>query len=622
MDTQHSSSGRSDAARRRLWLSRQSFTPKAPRPVHPSRHFLIIGALLAFAGLSGVALRPAADPTHVSGRQAPGMSGYLHTDGAQLVDASGRQVRLTGVNWFGLETCAFTPHGLWARNWVDMMRQIVDLGFNTIRLPFSSQLLDPGSQPNGIDYTLNPDLQGLSGLQIMDKVVAEAQVLGLKVILDRHRPDCGGQSPLWYTDHYSEARWIADWVMLAKRYAGNDAVIGADLHNEPHGPATWGDGNPATDWRLAAERAGNAILSANPNWLIVVEGVEHIGTSDWYWWGGNLANAGSYPVQLTVPNRLVYQAHDYGPEVSYQSWFNAPDFPRNMTNIWDQHWGYLQEQNIAPVLVGEFGGKSVDSGTEGTWIHTLMSYIHAHQLSYTFWCLNPNSGDTGGLLEDDWKTVNPAKMALLHDDLAPVVAPSMPMSSMQQLAPAPTAVPTLVAATPTAVPTLGAATPTAEPTLGAATPAAPSGLVVLYADGRPDPVSNNPAPNLRIVNNGDMPVALSDLEARYYFTAENLRDQAQILDVDWSSIGAGNVLGTFIHVRDNFYYLQVHFSPGAGQLAPNGGAAEIKMRIHKPDWSTYDQTDDFSYGPPVTYTAWPRVALLARGQLVWGAEGA
>ncbi|HZS87282.1 MAG TPA: cellulase family glycosylhydrolase, partial [Chloroflexota bacterium] len=178
---------------------------------------------------------------------APTSTGYLHTEGARIVDASGREVHFTGVNWFGLETCAFAPHGLWSRNWRDMMLQIRRLGFNTIRLPFSDQLLDPATmpEPRTIDYRLNPDLKGLSGLQIMDKIVAEARVLGLTVILDRHRPDCGAQSPLWYTDHYSEARWIADWVRLAQRYAGNDAVVGADLHNEPHGPATWGDGNPA-----------------------------------------------------------------------------------------------------------------------------------------------------------------------------------------------------------------------------------------------------------------------------------------------------------------------------------------------------------------------------------------
>jgi endoglucanase len=348
-------------------------------------------------------------------------SRYLHTHGTRLENAAGRAVRLTGINWFGLETCAFAPHGLWSRNWRAMVVQIQHLGFNTIRLPFSSQLLEPQSRPNGIDYTLNPDLKGLSGLQIMDKIVAEARVLGLKVILDRHRPDCSAQSPLWYTARYSEARWIADWVRLAHRYAGNDAVIGADLDNEPHGPATWGDANQATDWRLAAERAGNAILRVNPHWLIFVQGVEHLGTSDWYWQGGNLANARRYPVRLIVPHRLVYEAHDYGPEVWAQSWFRAANFPQNLPHLWDTHWGYLQEQGRAPVLVGEFGGKEVDRGKEGVWIHTLMAYIRAHGLSYTFWCLNPNSGDTGGLLANNWTTVNAAKMALLRTDLAPLI---------------------------------------------------------------------------------------------------------------------------------------------------------------------------------------------------------
>ncbi len=377
------------------------------------------GILFLLIGSSGLAWR-------LRAARAPLSSGDLHTSGSRLLNAAGQEVRITGINWFGLETCAFAPHGLSSRNWRDMMTQIRALGFNAIRLPFSSQLFDPGSQPNSIDVNLNPDLQGLSGLQILDKIVAEAHVLGLKVILDRQRPDCGAQSPLWYTDRYSEARWISDWVMLAKRYAGNDAVIGADLHNEPHGAATWGSGNLATDWRLAAERAGDAILRANPDWLIFVEGIEAVNKHNAYWWGGNLANAGRYPVRLIVPGRLVYEAHDYGPSVWVQSWFHAPTFPRNMPAIWDQHWGYLQEQHIAPVLMGEFGARNVDSGIEGTWIHALMSYMKARGIGYTFWCLNPDSGDTGGLLEGDWKTVDPAKMALLRPDLAPLIGSGAP----------------------------------------------------------------------------------------------------------------------------------------------------------------------------------------------------
>jgi hypothetical protein len=204
-----------------------------------------------------------------------------------ITDATGKRLRLRGVNWFGFETDAFAPHGLSVRNYDDMLAQMADLGFNTLRLPYSNQLFDPGSVPSGIDERLNADLRGLAGVSLLDALVAGAWRHGLHVILDRHRPNAYAQSDLWYTEEVPESRWIADWVMLARRYRGHPAVLGADLHNEPHGAATWGDGNRWTDWRLAAERAGNAILAVNPDWRIFVQGVERVG-GDYYWWGGNL----------------------------------------------------------------------------------------------------------------------------------------------------------------------------------------------------------------------------------------------------------------------------------------------------------------------------------------------
>src|SRR6266478_1470793 len=98
-------------------------------------------------------------------------SGFLHTFQGELVNTSGCEVQLTGVNWFGFETSAFAPHGLWARNWQDMLKQIARTGFNTIRLPFTNQLFDPASVPQGINYRLNPDLKGLSGLALMDRII-------------------------------------------------------------------------------------------------------------------------------------------------------------------------------------------------------------------------------------------------------------------------------------------------------------------------------------------------------------------------------------------------------------------------------------------------------------------
>jgi aryl-phospho-beta-D-glucosidase BglC (GH1 family) len=196
------------------------------------------------------------------------------TQGNQIIDPYNQPFQITGVNWFGLETLDYAPHGLWARNYKDMMDQMKELDYNTIRLPFSNQLFEEGSIPNGIDFNLNSDLQGLSGLEILDKIVDYAGQIGLHIILDRHRPSANGQSELWYTDTYSEERWIADWQMLATRYSNNPTIIGADLHNEPHGSATWGSGDENTDWRLVAEQAGNAILETNPNWLIFVQGIE------------------------------------------------------------------------------------------------------------------------------------------------------------------------------------------------------------------------------------------------------------------------------------------------------------------------------------------------------------
>jgi endoglucanase len=343
----------------------------------------------------------------------------LHAHNGKIVDASGHEVVLTGVNWFGLETGTFAPHGLWTRNWSQMLDQMASSGFNTIRLPYSNQLFDPASKPNGIDLKKNPDLAGLTGPQIMDKIVDGATSRGIMVILDRHRPDAQGQSALWYTDHVSEQRWLNDWVMLAKRYRDNPLVIGADLHNEPHGNATWGDGNKATDWRAAAERAGDAVLAANPNWLVLVEGVESY-QGHGYWWGGNLQGARQHPVRLTDQSKLVYSAHDYSPNVWQQSWFSDPKFPKNLPALWDSMWGSLAADHQAPVLLGEFGGRSVGADPEGVWQHSLMGYLKERGISYTYWCWNPDSGDTGGILADDWTSVHPDKLALLRTYQGPL----------------------------------------------------------------------------------------------------------------------------------------------------------------------------------------------------------
>jgi len=367
------------------------------------------------------------------GPDLPPLTGYLHVEGNKLLDSRGNSVRLTGVNWFGFETSNEAPHGTWARDYRSMLKQIHDLGFNTIRLPWSNAIMRPnavaqsvntnGKDPYDGTDPMNADLKGKTPMQMLDLVVTAAGEVGLKLILDNHSrdPDAYDKEEVWYTASTSEAQWIADWVSMVTRYAGNPAVVAVDLDNEEHGKATWGAGVAATDWNSAAERCGNAVLAANPDVLIVVEGVEFFGTDD-YWWGGNLGAAKATPIKLSHPEKLVYSAHDYGPQVHAETWFTDATFPANLASVWDKHWDFLMSQNLGHVLIGEFGigDRTFQNGAEGMWFDTLLAKLGT-SYSWTFWCWNPNSGDTGGLLDaSDWVTPVQWKIDALKPYLAPM----------------------------------------------------------------------------------------------------------------------------------------------------------------------------------------------------------
>jgi endoglucanase len=352
------------------------------------------------------------------------LDGNWSARGSDLVDADGDAVQIRGVNWFGFETSAGMPHGLWSRNMEEMLDQIAGLGFNSIRLPFSSAMLDGTAAPQGINEQENPDLIGLTSLELMDRMVDAAGARGLAIILDRHTLAPDNRAALWYDQQFPRERLISDWQLLAERYADRVNVIGADLYNEPHDNACWGCDDPAVDWRAAAQEAGNAIHAIEPQWLIFVEGVEHADgascdspdATGCNWWGGNLGQADEEPIVLDQPGKVVYSSHEYATSVFRQQWFDDPQFPANMPGIWDAFWGDLERNGIAPVMVGEFGSK-LEADIDKVWMKALLTYLDEIDAGFTYWSFNPNSGDTGGVLEDDWVTVDQEKMALLAPHL-------------------------------------------------------------------------------------------------------------------------------------------------------------------------------------------------------------
>jgi hypothetical protein len=80
------------------------------------------------------------------------------------------------------------------------------------------------------------------------------------------------------------------------------------------------------------------------------------------------------------------------------------------------------QQNLGHILIGEFGIKdrSAAGGKAGVWFDTVLSKLGT-TYSWTFWCWNPNSGDTEGLLAYDWLTPVQWKIDALKAAMAPMI---------------------------------------------------------------------------------------------------------------------------------------------------------------------------------------------------------
>ncbi|MBI4494030.1 MAG: cellulase family glycosylhydrolase [Chloroflexi bacterium] len=384
----------------------------------------------------------------------PRFSGPFHAEGASIVDHQGQVVRLTGVNWFGLENADRALQYAWEQPIGDLVRTIAEGGFNTIRLPLSADIVDNKPLTHQGLLARNPELRGKGELDLVRAVLDYAAVRGVGVILDLHRRE-GGRPGSYGSDGFGDPdprgenarRWLAAWARLAEAFGDHPAVIGADLYNEPsfnqRQEITW------EVWRPLAELGGNALLAKVPHWLIFVEGTAvardpATGQEVWFWDGGNLIQAAAAPVRLSDPSKLVYSAHEYGPNVydtpdSYvrdpRGWAAktfgadpqraaqmAADFPRNLVAVRTTFYAYLAIQGLAPVYVGEFGsqrGNPLSIEVERDQLRCFQQ----HGLSFTRWALGQSQDVSdlaaGGARQLDPAFVNLAKPALFAGHLGP-----------------------------------------------------------------------------------------------------------------------------------------------------------------------------------------------------------
>jgi len=373
----------------------------------------------------------------------------------KILSSDGKRFKLAGVNWYGASDVYHVVGGLEFANADAVARSVRDMGFTAVRLPFSNEMLRPGTAvPEGaVCVERNPKLRGLGPLEVFDEVVAALGRAEIAVVLNNH---CsfgawGGEmdeNGLWYAeDILSEEQWLEDWAFLAERYREAPHVVGFDLRNEVRPVASqwfgwswpvfpgWGDGG-SCDWARAARLAAARLAKVSPEKLIVVERIA-FPVRSWrdYWAADKLGDVPADKLVWAVhsyawtglgyfiPSWARVQAPAFYGFLDYVKWVLADYYPLNCDMEEEElrasmrdEWGFAVEGGVAPVVLSEFGC-AADNEREMAWLERVVRYLRETDADFFYWPLNvgpkpgprgsPPSGPRGGeehygFLTSDW----------------------------------------------------------------------------------------------------------------------------------------------------------------------------------------------------------------------------
>lgn len=180
----------------------------------------------------------------------------LSTRGRYIVDAQGNRFKLRSANWHGAsgtwngegdpafdinhhcsENSYNLPLGLQYVPIADILDSIEQTGVNSVRLPFSTDMVKDTRAVQDDWVAANPQLRGKTPLEVYDAVVEALTARGFAVILNNHtvksRWCCSvnDQNERW-NESQTDAEWADVWLLMVRRYKDNKRVVGADLYNE------------------------------------------------------------------------------------------------------------------------------------------------------------------------------------------------------------------------------------------------------------------------------------------------------------------------------------------------------------------------------------------------------
>lgn len=365
-------------------------------------------------------------------RSAPEWTPPLSTRGRYIVDADGDRFKLKSGNWHGAsgtwtgsgspddpannhagEKSDRMPLGLDRAPMSEIVAGFRELGLNSVRLPFSNEMVHDTRPVADASVAANPSLKGTTPLQVYDAAVRALTDAGLAVILNNHtnttRWCCGVDGNERWNASQSAATWENDWLFMVRRYRDNPRVVGADLYNEVRRSVlddpNWGRGD-RHDWFAASQRLGDRILQeADPDLLVIVEGIN---------WTGIPVDGLPHerptlePVQrlshtLVRSGKLVYSAHFYdytGPNHSGATGPGETSDPRYRDFGRAELYEVLRRQAFhvasqpdrhftAPVWISEFGvgGRQETGAKQRAWFHHFVDFLVEMDADFAYWPL-------------------------------------------------------------------------------------------------------------------------------------------------------------------------------------------------------------------------------------------
>ncbi|MBB4763995.1 glycoside hydrolase family 5 protein [Amorphoplanes digitatis] len=372
----------------------------------------------------------AANGPAAAGPAAAGWTAPLSTRGRYIVDADGMRFKLISGNWHGAsgtwngsgddaddanhhagENAGRVPLGLDRAPLAEIVAGFRSIGLNSLRLPFSGEMLHDTRPVTDAAVAANPGFRGMTPLRVYDEVVAAATAAGLAVIINNHtnttRWCCGVDGNERWNASQSTAHWEDDWLFMVRRYRDNPRVVGADLYNEVRRSVwddpNWGGGDDH-DWFAASQRLGDRILrEANPNLLIIVEGINWTGIPvDGFAHGRpTLRPAATLSHTLVRSGKLVYAAHFYdytGPNHTGATGVGETSDPRyrdlsraDLAAVLYRDAFYVGAEPgrhfTAPVWISEFGvdGNAAPGSKQRDWFAAFTDQLVQADADFAYW---------------------------------------------------------------------------------------------------------------------------------------------------------------------------------------------------------------------------------------------